>query len=84
MMKLKSLMRTAMARPKSAFRSSDVARAVKGATAGGLLVASVLITQDGSILVNTSLGSPSGNTIPATAPAGDPDDDPVFAKLDRE
>jgi hypothetical protein len=61
-----------MSRRQLTFRQNDVARAIKGAVAGGLTVQRVEVDKAGKIVV--VVGSPA-ETVPLTTPRNDFGDD---------
>jgi hypothetical protein len=56
-----------MTRARTPFRQVDISRAVKGATAAGLVVGRVEIDQDGKIVIVSGEGRPIETTTPLDA-----------------
>lgn len=56
-----------MSRTRTPFRQADISRAVKGATAAGLVVGRVEIDQDGKIVIVPEEGKPKEAATPFEA-----------------
>ena len=56
-----------MTRARTPFRQADISRAVKGATAAGLVIGRVEIDQDGKIVVVSGEGRSKETTTPLDA-----------------
>jgi len=56
-----------MTRARTPFRQADISRAVKGATAAGLVIGRVEIDQDGKIVIVSGEGRPKETATPLDA-----------------